>query len=93
MGATAVVKPARSARLLRVDQGAWGGIHIVLGVMIAIAGFYLFQGAVWARTVGIVLAALSAVLNFAWLPYYPVWSILIIAFERRGDLGAHRARP
>ena len=30
---------------------------------------------------GIAVAALSAVLNFMWLPYYPVWSILIIAVD------------
>ncbi len=63
------------------DVTAWGWIHLLLGIVVAVAGFFLFRGAVWARTVGIALAALSAVLNFAWLPYYPVWSILIIAFD------------
>lgn len=63
------------------DVTAWGWIHLLLGIVVAVAGFFVFRGAVWARTVGIALAALSAVLNFAWLPYYPVWSILIIAFD------------
>jgi type III secretory pathway component EscV len=29
--------------------------------------------------VGVVVAIASALVNFAWLPYYPVWSILMIA--------------
>ena len=35
----------------------------------------------WARTIGVVVAGLSVVLNFAWLPYYPVWSLIIIALD------------
>ena len=27
------------------------------------------------------VAIISAVLNFMWLPYYPVWSLLIIALD------------
>ena len=46
-----------------------------------VAGAFVLRGAVWARVAGIAVAALSAVLNFMWLPYYPVWSILIIAVD------------
>jgi hypothetical protein len=59
----------------------WGWIHLVMGIVVAAAGFFILQGAVWARTVGVAVAAISAVLNFAWLPYYPVWSLLIIALD------------
>ena len=34
-----------------------------------------------ARSVGVLVAAASIIANFAWLPYYPVWGILIIAFD------------
>ena len=27
------------------------------------------------------VASLSIVLNFVWLPYYPVWGIIIIALD------------
>jgi hypothetical protein len=63
------------------DVTAWGWIHLILGIVVAVAGFYLFQGAVWARTVGVIVVAVGAILNFAWLPYYPVWSTILIALD------------
>jgi hypothetical protein len=42
-------------------------------------GFWLFTGAVWARTIGVILAILSGLAAFGWLPYYPVWGILMVA--------------
>ena len=60
------------------DITTWGWIHMILGVAIFAAGIGILSGNVLARTVGVVLAALSAVANFAWLPYYPVWSIAMI---------------
>ena len=35
-------------------------------------------GKVWARTVGVVLAVLSALANFSFIPYYPFWSLILI---------------
>ena len=64
-----------------VDITTWGWIHLVAGVIILLAGFALFSGAVWARTVGVTLAVLSAIANFLTIPYYPLWSILIIALD------------
>ena len=63
------------------DITTWGWIHLLAGALLVVAGFFLFQGAVWARVVGVGVAIISAVLNFMWLPYYPVWSMLIIALD------------
>ncbi|HKE52642.1 MAG TPA: hypothetical protein VKE25_14140 [Actinomycetes bacterium] len=60
------------------DLTSWGWIHLILGALIAVAGFAVLGGAVWARAVGIALAGLSAIANFLWLPYYPVWSVVAI---------------
>jgi hypothetical protein len=57
----------------------WGWLHIVIGIIVMLAGFYVFSGTLWARLVGIVLAVIAAVTNFFYIPYYPVWSLLIIA--------------
>ena len=61
------------------DITAWGWIHLIGGVILVAAGFGIFSGSVLARTVGVVAAGLGAIYNFAWLPYAPVWSIVIIA--------------
>jgi hypothetical protein len=67
--------------LFEFDVTAWGWIHLILGVIVALAGFGLLSGATWARVVGITLAALSAIANFLFIPYYPFWSLLIIALD------------
>jgi hypothetical protein len=59
----------------------WGWIHLLAGILLAVAGYFVFQGAVWARVVGVGVAVISAVLSFMSLPYYPIWSILIIALD------------
>ncbi|SDU68043.1 DUF7144 family membrane protein [Jiangella alkaliphila] len=61
------------------DQTTWGWIHLILGIVLVIAGAALLTGSVAARAVGVVLAALSMLAAFAWLPYYPIWSVVIIA--------------
>ena len=63
------------------DLTVWGWIHLIIGLVVAVAGYFVFKGAVWARAVGVAVASLSAILNFMWLPYYPVWSLLIIALD------------
>ena len=65
--------------VFKFDVTTWGWIHMILGIVILLAGFGLFSGAVWARTVGVILAVISAVVGFAWLPWYPIWGIVIIA--------------
>ena len=62
-----------------LDVSAWGWVHLILGIVVAIAGFALWQRKVWAATVAIFLAMLSAIANFFFIPYYPFWSILMIA--------------
>jgi len=44
-------------------------------------GICLLRGQGWALIAGIVLAAISALINFTWLPYSPFWAILLIAID------------
>lgn len=64
-----------------LDPTGYGWIHLILGIVVVLVGFGIFSGAVWARTVGILLAMLSAFVNFFFIPSYPVWSVLIIALD------------
>jgi hypothetical protein len=63
------------------DVTAWGWIHLIWGVIGILTGVALFSGAVWARTVGVIVALISAIANFGFIPYYPVWSIVVIAID------------
>jgi hypothetical protein len=67
--------------LFEFDATAWGWIHLVLGAIVAFAGWGLLSGQTWARIVGITLAALSATANFLFIPYYPFWSLLLITLN------------
>ena len=62
-----------------VDVTAWGWIHLLLGLLVAFAGYALFAAKTWARVVGVTLATLSAIANFFFIPYYPFWAILMIS--------------
>ena len=63
------------------DLTTWGWIQIILGVIVLAAGVGVITGQLWGRVVGITIATLTILANFAFIPYYPVWSLLIIALN------------
>jgi hypothetical protein len=67
--------------IFQFDATSWGWTHLILGLLIAFAGWGLLSGRTWARAVAIILAVLSAIANFAFIPYYPFWSLLIITLD------------
>jgi hypothetical protein len=67
--------------VFKFDVTSWGWIHLVAGAIVLLAGVGLFQGATWARVVAVAVAGVSILFNFAWMPYYPLWSLTIIAFD------------
>jgi hypothetical protein len=64
-----------------ININGWGWIHIVLGALLVIVGLGVLAGATWARVLGIGVVLLSMIDNFLFLPYYPLWSLLIIAID------------
>jgi hypothetical protein len=70
-----------SGYLFKFDATTWGWIHLIVGIVMILAGIALFSGAVWARTIGVLVAVVSAIATFAYLPWYPIWSIIIIALD------------
>jgi hypothetical protein len=67
--------------IYQFDLTSWGWLHLLGGALLVFGGIALFRGATWAGILAVVLASLSAILNFMWLPYYPLWGMIIIALD------------
>ena len=67
--------------LFQFDATSWGWIHLIGGLIVVLAGFAVMAGRTWGPVVGITLAVLSALANFALIPYYPFWALTIIALD------------
>ena len=65
--------------IYQFDVTSWGWIHLIIGIIVALTGFALFFGVTVARVLAIVFLSLSVIANFLWIPYYPWWSITLIA--------------
>lgn len=64
--------------IVQLDTTQWGWIHLIVGLIVLFAGFSLLSGAIWARTVGVIMAIISGIVAFVWIPVYPVWGILLV---------------
>jgi hypothetical protein len=67
--------------IFQFDATTWGWIHLLVGLVVVLAGFAVMAGRTWGRVVGITLAVLSALANFAFIPYYPFWALTVIALD------------
>lgn len=63
------------------DVTAWGWIHLIIGIVAVAAGLGIVAGQAWGMLVGIIIATIGAVSSFVFMPYYPFWSIVVIAFN------------
>lgn len=67
--------------VLAFDVTVWGWVHIVLALALGAAGVGVVWGRNWARVVGIGAAGLNLIAHFAFLPYFPIWSLVVIALD------------
>ncbi|MFF7177495.1 hypothetical protein [Streptomyces sp. NPDC008121] len=63
------------------DVTAWGWILLVLGVTLLVTGGGVLRGAHGAQGAGVCLAVLDILLNFALLPYVPLWAVISMAID------------
>jgi hypothetical protein len=70
-----------AAYTFRYNIRGWGWTELALGIVIFAAGMCVFLGMAWARYLGAFLAVLSAIANFVFIPYQPLWSIVLIALD------------
>ena len=64
-----------------LDVSEWGWVHIILGAIVLLSGIGVFSGNILARTVGVIVASISLVANFFFLPVYPLWSLIVITID------------
>ena len=67
--------------VVHADYTAWGWVHVVVGLVALVAGFGLFSGALWARVLGIGVAGISAIVNFAFIAAFPFWALTMIVLD------------
>ncbi len=67
--------------VFKIDPNGWGWIHLIVGAAAIAVAVGLFLNKTWAVVGAIVIAGLSIVINFIWLPYYPWWSLVVIAID------------
>jgi len=70
-----------SEYLYKFDMTAWGWVHVILGVLGVAVAVGILVRAAWGQITGIMVASLSMLTNFMFLPIYPVWSAFIIGFN------------
>jgi hypothetical protein len=70
-----------SGLAVKFDFTTWGWISLIVGVIVVLAGICVLAGQMWARIVGVILAALSILANVAFLAAYPLWSLIMIAMD------------
>jgi hypothetical protein len=63
------------------DLTVWGVIHLLVGLALVVIGASLLRGQTWARVAGMIVAVISAIINFVWLPYSPWWALTVIAID------------
>jgi len=66
---------------VQFDATTWGWIHLILGAIVAVTGLGIMTGNVVARGVGVFLVSLSALANFLWIPYYPLWALVVLTLD------------
>ncbi|MFF9767918.1 hypothetical protein ACF1GT_15080 [Streptomyces sp. NPDC014636] len=69
------------AYIYKMSLTGWGTIHIVIGALVLVTGVGLLMDMAWARFAGLFLVALSLIAQFLFLPYAPVWSLILMVID------------
>jgi hypothetical protein len=90
-----------SGLLVTTDFTAWGWALIIWGIVLMLAAAALVSVKGWARWFALVVVVLNMIMQIAWFPAYPLWSLVAIGLgvvvfyalavkwdEVRADLGA-----
>jgi hypothetical protein len=64
-----------------LDVTTWGWIHLIIGIVAVATGLGILAGQAWGMLVGIMIATIGAISHFVFMPYYPFWSMVVVAFN------------
>lgn len=67
--------------VVSISFTAWGWVHLILGLVVAIGGGALMSGRTWGRVVAVAVAMVSAFVNLAFMNAYPLWSTIMITID------------
>lgn len=70
-----------SGMVVGASYATWGWLYFGLGVVVVAVGCGVLAGNRVAQIAGAVLAGLSALVHLAFVPAYPVWSLIIIVLD------------
>ncbi len=63
------------------DLTTWGWLLFGAGALAFIAGLGLLVGSPGARALGVVMASLSLVANFFFVPAFPIWAVTVMVLD------------
>lgn len=70
-----------SEYLYDFDMTVWGWIHVTIGLASIVVAVGILMRRSWGQVTGMIVAGLSMVANFAFLPHYPFWALVLIAIN------------
>jgi len=72
---------ASNGLVVHVNYNVWGTVHLLLGILLILAGVGVLAGNLAARILAVGLAGFSAIVNLVFIEAYPIWSVLIITID------------
>ncbi|KAA9156201.1 hypothetical protein FPZ12_028155 [Amycolatopsis acidicola] len=70
-----------SGDLVGLSLPGWGWVHVVVAVLLVLTGIGMSGARRWAQTAALVIAGLSLLGSFLFLPWFPWWSVVIIGLD------------
>ena len=75
---TYVIPGGENALLVTTSYDAWGWALIIWGTILVLSALSLFAAKGWGRWFGIVAVIVNMIVQIAWFPAFPLWSLVAI---------------
>ena len=59
----------------------WGWVELIMGIIAVLAGFGVVYNQQWGRWIGMLVAAISIIIQIFWIPIVPFWALTIILLD------------